>query len=187
MFFHKEKLVVVLSVVLILLCITYFVIKVYNYYDEYQNNKTNVEAYINKGVEVVKEEKYQYSSVLEVPSVNIKRGVLDINNKYNDAKYNIELIKENDSTIILAAHNGNYSNSYFGKLKDIELGDEIKYYKDGILYTYIYSESYDIKKNGYADIYRSGEKKSIILITCKDNTDDAQTVYIGYLKEESIY
>lgn len=186
-FFYKEKAVVVLSIILILLGITYFVIKIYSYYDDYQNNKNSIEAYINKEIEVIKEEKYQYSSVLEVPSVNIKRGVLDINNQYNDAKYNIELIRENESNIVLAAHNGNKPNSYFGKLKNIELGDEIKYYKDGVMYTYIYSESYDIKKNGYADIYRNRDKKSIILITCKDNTDDAQTVYIGYLKEESTY
>lgn len=186
-FFYKEKLVVILSIILILLGITYFVIKIYNYYNDYQNNKDSVEAYINKEIDVIKEEKYQYSSVLEVPSVNIKRGVLNINNQYNDAKYNIELIKENENTIILAAHNGNNPNSYFGNLKNIELGDEIKYYKDGIMYTYIYSESYDIRKSGYADIYRNRNKKSIILITCKDNTDDAQTVYIGYLKEESNY
>lgn len=186
-FFHKEKLIMILSIILILLGITYFVIKIYSYYDDYQSNKSSVEAYINKEMEVIKKEKYQYSSVLEVPSVNIKRGVLDINNKYNNAKYNIELIRENENNIVLAAHNGNYPNSYFGNLKNIELGDEIKYYKDGIMYTYIYSESYDIKKNGYADIYRNRDKKSIILITCKDNTNDAQTVYIGYLKEESNY
>ena len=113
--------------------------------------------------------------------------MLDINNQYNKAKYNIELVKENDNTTVLAAHNGNNINSYFGDLHNIELGDEIKYYKDGQLYTYIFTEHYDIKKNGYADIYRKDDIPSIILITCKDNTDDAQTVYIGYLKEINTY
>lgn len=186
-FFHKEKTVVVLSIILILLGLTYFVIKIYNYYNDYQNNKTSIEAYINNTIETVTEAKYKYSSILEIPSVNIKRGILDINNQYNDAKYNIELIRETNNTIILAAHNGNNLNSYFGNLKNIELGDEIKYYKDGTVYTYIYSESYNIKKNGYADIYPNKDKNSIILITCKDNTEDAQTVYIGYLKEKSTY
>ena len=110
-----------------------------------------------------------------------------MDNKYNDAKYNIELIKEENNTIVLAAHNGNNQNSFFGKLNTIELGDEINYYKNGNIYKYIYSEKYDIKKNGYADIYRKDDIESIVLITCKDNTEDAQTVYIGYLKEINTY
>lgn len=186
-FFHKEKRVVLLSMIIILLGITYLIITIYKYHTDYQETQKSIEAYINNNIETVTEEKYQYKSVLEIPAINLKRGILDINNEYNNAKYNIELIKENDTIIVVAAHNGNYRNSYFGNLHNIELGDEIKYYKDGTLSTYIYSESYDIKKNGYADIYRKEDIKSIILITCKDNTDDAQTVYIGYLKEESIY
>ena len=56
-----------------------------------------------------------------------------------------------------------------------------------MVYKYIYSDTYDIKKNGYADIYRKDNEKSIVLITCKNNTDDGQTVYIGYLNDISTY
>lgn len=185
--FHKEKSIVLLSIVLILLSTTYFTIKIYKYYEDYQNNKESVNAYINNEIEIIKEEKYQYSRVLEIPALNIKRGILDINNEYNDAKYNIELIKEDENMIILAAHNGKRPNSYFGTLNNIELGDKIKYYKDNIVYEYIYSDSYDIKKNGYADIYSKRDQKSIVLITCKDNDEEAQTVYIGYLKETNTF
>lgn len=185
--YPKQAPIVLISVLIILLGVTYLIINIYNYYNDTKSNQNSVEAYLTKEISPVTEEKYNYTSVLEVPAVNIKRGVLDINNEYNDAKYNIELLKEDDSTIVLAAHNGDNLNSYFGKLHNMVLGDYINYYKDGVLYKYIYSENYDIKKNGYADIYRKKDKKSIILITCKDNTDDAQTVYIGYLIEESAY
>ncbi len=187
MFLPKEKRFILISIIIIVLGITYFIIQIYKYYHDKVQNDESVTAYINNDIEMVPEEKYKYASILEVPTINLKRGVLDINNEYNNAKYNIELIKEDDNTIILAAHNGNSYNSFFGDLHTIELGDSILYYKDEIVYEYIYSESYDIKKNGYADIYRKDGEKSIILITCKDNTDDAQTVYIGYLKEESLY
>lgn len=186
-FFPKDKRIIFVSILIILLGIAYFIIVIYKYYNDKVSNEESVTAYINNDIEIITEEKYKYTRVLEIPSINLKRGVLDINNEYNDAKYNIELIKEDDNTIVLAAHNGNNYNSFFGSLHTIELGDSILYYQDGILYEYIYSESYDIKKNGYADIYRRDEEKSIILITCKDNTDDAQTVYIGYLKKESTY
>lgn len=186
-FFPKEKRTVFLSILIIILGITYFVIVIYKYQNDKVSNDKSVTAYINNQIETVTEEKYQYKSILEIPSINLKRGVLAIESEYNSAKYNIELIKEDDNTIVLAAHNGNNLNSFFGNLHNIELGDSINYYQDGVFYNYIYSESYDIKKNGYADIYRKDNERSIILITCKDNTDDAQTVYIGYLKETSTY
>ena len=85
--------------------------------------------------------------------------------------------------IVLASHNGNNYNSYFGKLKNISLGDEINYYYNGKIYKYIYTDSYEIKKDGYADIYRKKSENSIILVTCKDNSDDAQIVFIGYLND----
>lgn len=186
-FFSKKRIILLSLITIIPIGITYFIINIYKYYQDYQNNEKSVSAYINKEIEAVPEEKYKYNAILEIPSINIKRGILNIENEYNKAKYNIELIKEEENTIILAAHNGNNKNSFFGNLHNIELGAQIKYYKDGKIYTYIYSETYDIPKNGYAEIYKKEDIKSIILITCKNNTDDAQTVYIGYLKEITTY
>jgi len=186
-FLPREKKFILISIVIILLGITYFVIHIYKYYQDKVKNDENVTAYINKEVEIIPDEKYNYTSILEIPTINLKRGILDISSEYNDAKYNIEVLKKDNNTIILAAHNGNNINSYFGNLHNIEPGDLINYYENGILYTYIYSDTYDIKKNGYADIYRKDNEKSIILITCKNNTDDAQTVYIGYLIDISTY
>ena len=167
---------------MILSCLIITVHHFKSYYDKTKNTKA-VEAFLNNKIDNNYDEKYRYEALLEIPSLNIKRGILDIESKYNKAKYNIELIKENENTIVLAAHNGNNYNSYFGKLPNLELGDEIKYYKDGTMYSYIYSDNYEIKKDGYADLYHKNDKKTIILITCKNNTSDAQVVYIGYLKE----
>lgn len=168
-------LIIILSCSIII--IHYFQIRI----DDTKNNQA-IEAYLTNKIDNTYDEKYRYNALLEIPSINLKRGVLDINNPYNKADYNIELVKEDFNTIVLAAHNGNYYNSYFGNLSKLELGDTINYYKDGEIYNYIYSDSYEIKKDGYADIYHKNDKKSIILITCKDNTDDAQVVHIGYLK-----
>ena len=186
-FLHKEKRFIIISILIILLGITYFIINIYKYYQDKVLNNESITAYINNEIEVIPEEKYNYTSVLEIPSINLKRGLLDINNEYNDARYNIEVLKKDDKRVILAAHNGNNINSYFGNLHNLEPGDIINYYEDGLVYKYIYSDTYDIKKNGYAEIYRKDNEKSIILITCKNNTDDAQTVYIGYLFDISSY
>lgn len=186
-FLPKEKRIILISVLIIILGITYFIIHMYKYYQDKVQNDESVTAYINNEVEVIPKEKYNYTAILEIPSINLKRGLLDINSEHNNAKYNIEVLKKDGNTIILAAHNGNNINSYFGNLHNIEPGDIINYYEDGVLYKYVYSDAYDIKKNGYADIYRKDNEKSIVLITCKNNTDDAQTVYIGYLLDISTY
>ena len=158
-------------------------LKIYNHYNDIKNNDKAVEAVLNKKIDSLDNLKYRYKAVLEIPSIKLKRGILDIDNKYNKAKYNIELIKEKDDIIVLASHNGNNYNSYFGNLKNISLGDTINYYYDGKIYKYIYTDSYDIKKDGYADIYRKKGNKCIVLVTCKDGRNDGQTVFIGYLDE----
>ena len=186
-FFVSNKRIKIITILLIIFCLGYISFQTFRYLnDNYQNNK-NIELFIDEKINDKVALKYRYKYLLEIPSIGLKRGVLDVDNKYNSANYNIELLSINSDSVILASHNGNNYNSYFGKLNKLELGDNINYYYDGKIYTYIYSDSYEIKKNGYADIYRDENKKSIILITCKDNSSDGQVVYIGYLKEIKSY
>ncbi len=180
---HSNKLINILCIIIILFSLFIILTYYFQIYNDKAKNTKAIEAYLTNKIDNTYEEKYRYNTLLEIPSINLKRGVLDINNQYNKAKYNIELVKDTEDTIVLAAHNGNYYNSYFKNLSKLELGDTINYYSNGNIYQYIYSDSYEIKKDGYADLYHNTGKKSIILITCKDNTDDAQVVHIGYLKE----
>ena len=46
-FFPKTRRIILLSTLIIILGITYFIIKIYRYYDDYQNNEKSVSAYIN--------------------------------------------------------------------------------------------------------------------------------------------
>ncbi len=179
----RNKSINILCIVITILSCTIIIIHHFQIYNDKTKNTKAVEAYLTNKIDNTYDEKYRYKALLEIPSINLKRGILDINNQYNKAKHNIELLKENTNTIVLAAHNGDYYNSFFRNLSKLELGDIINYYEDGNVYEYIYSDSYEIKKDGYADLYYKTDRKSIILITCKDNTNDAQIVYIGYLKD----
>lgn len=187
-FIPKNKVVSIIVLIILTLGTIYLITNIYKYHEDNKNNQKSIDSFMNHEIQKEeKNEKYNYNSVLEIPSINIKRGILNIDNKYNDAKYNIQLIKENENTIVLAAHNGNSNNSFFSTLHTIELGAEINYYKNDKKYKYIYSETYDAPKDGYINLYYDDKQKSIILITCKENVNDAQSVYIGYLKEESSY
>ena len=179
--FFENKKVVILCVCVILVSFGYFGLYFYRYYSDNSNNKNAIEAYMNNDIDNLSNDRYSYNSILEIPSIGLKRGILDISSEYNDAKYNIELVKKDDDVIVLAAHNGNSYNSYFGKLVNLELGDVINYYENGKVYEYVYSENYEIRKNGYADIYRKNGVKTIVLCTCKDDSSDGQVIFIGYL------
>lgn len=140
--------------------------------NDFMNNSINYNSY---------DERYNYEAVLEIPSIGVKRGIVGLNNNYNDVKYNIMLVRKKDNDFVLAAHNGNYYNSYFGNLKNMELSDHIKYYYNNKVFDYVFSDRYVVNKKDNISIYCPGDKNCIHLITCLEGNDNAQIVYVGYL------
>ena len=186
--FFDNKKIVGISAVFIIIGISYFGIYFYNYFTDSKKNILAIEKIINNdNVDVSLEDRYGYNSFIEIPSIELKRGLVTINNSYNNVNDNIEIIEKTDNRIILASHNGNNYNSYFGNLYKMDLGDKIYLYENGNKYEYIFSDNYEIKKNGYANIYTDNTRNSIALVTCKEESNDAQVVYIGYLINTSSY
>ena len=93
--------------------------------------------------------------VLEIPDIDLKKGVYYIDSKYNNVKYNIQILEESSvpdvelGNVILASHNGNSKVSFFRKLYKLSVGDEIYIYYNGIKYIYKLDSVYDIDKDGY--------------------------------------
>lgn len=186
--FFDNKKIVVTSSLFIIIGIGYFGMYFYNYFTDSKKNLLAIEKIINNAtINTSDKDRYGYSSFIDIPSIELKRGLVNISNDYNNVKDNIETIEWNDNRIILASHNGNNYNSYFGNLYKIDLGDKIYLYGNGEKREYIFSDSYEIKKNGSASIYTDTTRKSIVLVTCTENSSDAQTVYIGYLTTTSSY
>lgn len=186
--FFDNKRIVILSGMFIILGISYFGIYFYKYFNDSKMNDVAIERVINNEVTMVSnDDRYGYISFIEIPSIGLKRGLVSTDNKYNDVDDNIEVIEKSEDRLILASHNGNNYNSYFGKLYKMELGDRIYLYENGNKYEYLFSDSYEIKKNGTASIYNDKDRKCIVLITCLEGSDDAQVVYIGYLNEVNSY
>ena len=134
---------------------------------------------------------YHYIAVLEIPSINLKQGLVGKYSKYNDVKYNIQIIDGSNlpniqnSNLILAAHSGNSSVSYFKDLAKLKDNKEVYIYYEGNKYTYKINKHYEVKKTGSIDIERDGTTNAITLITCKD--DDYQMIYLGYLINRETY
>ena len=64
---------------------------------------------------------YNYIAVLEIPTINLKKGLLSINDKYNNVDKNIEILQNSDmpnvknGLLALAGHSGNSKIAFFNK------------------------------------------------------------------------
>ncbi len=140
-----------------------------------------------------KQEDYNYVAVLEIESINLKRGLVNPNSKYNNVNYNIQIMETSNmpdvenSNLILAGHNGSSYVSFFKNLYKMSEGDLINIYYQGYKYVYQFSNSYEVDKTGIVSIIRDKNKNAITLITCKKNSKDKQLVFIGYLIDKVEY
>lgn len=145
------------------------------------NKKTNIQK-----VENIDED---YIGVLEIPILNLKKGFYGLNSKNNNVEKGIELIQGSDmpnqknGNLILASHRGNSPVAYFNDLHKLKKEDKAIVYFEGSKYTYLLKNTYEIKKTGQALIKRNENKKVLILITCKANSNK-QVVFVFELENE---
>jgi len=127
---------------------------------------------------------YDYIGVLEIPKINLKRGFLDLNSKYNKVNYNITIIKgstfpnEPANNLILAAHSGVCSVCFFDKLFNLSINDKAYINYKNVKYSYKLVNTYEVEKDGTVPIYRDYSKNTLTLITCTRYSDTKQTVFV---------
>lgn len=166
-------------------------VSIQEYYKEEEYEKEQIEenkTIENNSKEEIKENKnvVNYIAILRIPKINLKRGLVDKESKYNDIKYNIMIHEKStypDSVggnVILLAHSGNSNISYFKNLYKLKLDDIIYLDYNNKTYEYKLVNIYDIEKNGKALIKKNTNKSTITLITCRANTNK-QIVLIGEL------
>ena len=131
-----------------------------------------------------KELKYNYIGLLEIPKINLKRGFVGLNSRYNKVNYNITVINGStypdveNNNLILAAHSGVCSVCFFDRLFNLSIGDSAYITYNNAKYTYKLVNTYEVEKTGQVAIYRDYSKKVLTLITCTRNSNTKQTVFI---------
>lgn len=136
---------------------------------------------------------YKYVGILEIPKINLKKGFLDVNSKYNSIDYNVTVIKTSTypdvdkGNFILAAHSGTASISYFKNLYKLKKGDTANIYYKNKKYVYKIVKIYNQPKTGKLSIYRDYSKTTLTLITCTKDNKKTQTLYILELIKTSKY
>ena len=205
----KRKSKIVSIIIGIILLVAVIIFNLYNYSSSkkeviIEENKIEeffveeiIEEHQMTEIKPVTESKQQnttnYSMIVEIPNIGLKKGLCSIGQECNAVSKNIQILKESDmpnvtnGNLLLAGHNGNSKVSFFDKLDKLKVNDSIYIYYNGTKYEYKLSNYYDIKKTGKAIIHRDNDKTTLVLITCKKNTDDKQVVYIAYLDNKTEY
>jgi len=156
----------------------------------YETNITQDQTIEKKEEESVVEKKTytinwdQYYGILEIPDIGLKRGYYNVDNPYNNIKYNVTLVSGSSTpdvdggNLILMAHSGNAWISYFAYLYKLGIGSHAYITYNGVKYEYSVVDIYNVEKNGIAVIKRNKDKRCLTLITCTKDSDTEQTIYI---------
>ena len=137
-----------------------------------------------KTTEEIKHKDNNYLMILEIPKINIKKGIYDKNDKNNNVDKNITILNQSDmpdkekGNVILASHNGNSKASFFKHLEDLNLDDLANIYYLGIKYIYQVYKIDIVDKIGTVKVNKNSNYDNLILISCKNGTKDKQIVYM---------
>ena len=121
-----------------------------------EEEKNNVEEYLDitstKKIEKKKEDdvkketsssyrEINYTAILEIPSINLKSGVVDNTKNFDSIRYAISVdnssnYPDKNGNFILYAHSGNSNMSFFRNLNKVNINDRVNVYFNGIKYKY---------------------------------------------------
>ena len=200
----RYSLIIFLGIFLLLLGISY---NIYNHYQQKKQDSVDnekVEEFfeikeekdsdeeVSVETPTVKEETDNYIGVLEIPKINLKKGIVDKTSASNNVNKNIYTLKETtlpdeqiNNHIILAGHSGNSYVSFFRNLKKLDMKDKVYFYYKGVKYIYEVSNKYEIEKTGTTELKQTNIS-DIILITCISGTNK-QVVYVATLIDQENY
>lgn len=190
-----SRFILIGSFLLIIVGIGIISFKNYNNYQNKKIEEKKVNQFILHQIEIetikdideekleIKVKKDSYIAVLDIPKINLKKGVYSKESSNNEVDKNVLLLKESDmpniekGNFMLAGHSGTGNNAHFRNLHKITYGDLAYLYYGRNKYAYKLVSKYEIIKKGEAIIYRNMNKKTLTLITCK-NKSNKQIVFI---------
>lgn len=129
-----------------------------------------------------------YIGYLTIPKINLNKGFVDKRSSENDVEKNIMVIEGSAypdverGNFILAGHSGTGWKAFFNELYRLNVGDEAYVTYKGKKYTYKITNIYKQNKTGKIAIYRNYNKTTLTLVTCTNNDETTQTVYIAELE-----
>ena len=201
----KFIVLIIIGALLILISLLVFIIRYRYYENKSANDRKQVDEFLSQPVlnnietnEVTSDEVNSdtnindYIAVLEIPAINLTRGLVDKSSPNNDVNKNIYMLKDTVlpdedtiSHIILASHSGNSYVSYFKNLHKLDINDEIYFYYKNNKYIYSIYKIDEVDKTGNIELKKTNSS-DITLITCKGNLKKQIVIY-ATLKSKGAY
>ena len=134
-----------------------------------------------------------YVAVLEIPEINLKKGIYSMESKYNKVSRNVAILSPSNypdvkgGNFVLTAHSGNGYLSFFRNLYKLSTGSYAYVYYNDVKYTYKINFIYKQQKTGTINVYRPYGETTLMLITCTKDDETTQTVYVAVLESEEPY
>lgn len=194
---RKSKSHLICGSLLVIVGILIFIFPIiYNKYQEKQE-EIKLEYFFEVSTidnyNVIEDTKQEdYIAVLEIPSINLKKGLYAIDSKNNNVNKNIEIIDSSDmpditkGNFILAGHSGTGRIAFFDNLDKLIVDDTIIVYYKNIKYIYQINNIESIVKDGTIEIKREFESM-ITLTTCNQENKNEQLVITGILVSKENY
>ncbi len=146
--------------------------------DSTDNNTSSIKNYEN----------YEhYIGYLTISKIGFRRGFYSVDSVLNTVASNIEVIEGStmpdvtNGNLIIAGHSGTGWNAFFNELYRLNIDDTVEVTYNGKIYTYQIKNIYKELKTGTVSIKRDITKTALTLITCTNNDDTTQTIYIAEL------
>lgn len=157
--------------------------------DNTDNNQEDVKINNNNNNNI----SYDYIAVLEIPSISLKRGLVDKNNKANNVSKNIQILNESDmpdvknGTVYLASHSGTSYISFFKNLDKVKHEDYVHIYYNHIKYSYKVTNIYEEVKDGNINFHKDKSKTNLVLTTCNPTHKGYQLIIVSELVNQESY
>lgn len=202
MHIKRKTKILIFGIVVVIMGIMIGIIPIFQQEDKEKKENAKVNNYIEETSKIGNHNivnkdnnnnEESYLLILEIPIINLKRGVYQLNSPLNTIEKNVAIMSESslpsdeNGNVVLEAHNGTASISYFNQLHKVEKNDQAYIYYQGIKYIYTVDDIYDVEKDGYVEVNRDISRNTLTLITCKRNTEDRQLVIVLYLSSKEEY
>lgn len=125
----------------------------------------------------------KYLGVLEIPTINLKKGFFEKNSSLNTISKNVEILEESDmpniknGNLVLAAHSGTGRYAFFRNLYKLKINDNAYIYYQGLKYEYEIVKIEYQDKDGTITISELEQESYLILTTC-DQKDKTKQIVI---------
>lgn len=171
-----------LKLVTIFITIILLLFKINNYSNtcignsNFTNEIIDISNTLNNNKNII----YNQEWILEIPSINLKADIAEGTSSETLNKYigHFKGTSKQSGNIALAAHNRGYLVNYFRDLKELEIGDEIYYFYNGIKNIYKVN-SKNIIEDTNVEVLENTKDDIITLITCVENQPEKRRCIQG--------